>query len=58
MIVYQGLAYRQAAKILGIPLGTVKSRMNKAMRSLHHALLVNGQRAVQNKSNNAVLEKT
>ena len=35
LIVYQGLGYRAAAETLGIPLGTVKSRMNKALQSLH-----------------------
>ena len=57
LIVYQGLAYREAAESLGIPLGTVKSRMNKALRSLHHALLGTGHAALQKKSGNAILEK-
>jgi RNA polymerase sigma-70 factor (ECF subfamily) len=57
LIAYQGLAYREAAETLGIPLGTVKSRMNKALRSLHHALVVTGHAALHNKSNSALLEK-
>jgi len=38
LVAYQGLKYREAAGVLGIPLGTVKSRMNKALRSLRKAL--------------------
>jgi RNA polymerase sigma-70 factor (ECF subfamily) len=38
LIVYQGLKYREAAGVLGIPLGTVKSRMNKALQSLRKTL--------------------
>lgn len=32
--VYQGLAYQEIADVLGIPLGTVKSRMNMALKEL------------------------
>jgi RNA polymerase sigma-70 factor, ECF subfamily len=39
LVVYQGLKYREAADTLGIPLGTVKSRMNKALHSLHKAMM-------------------
>jgi RNA polymerase sigma-70 factor (ECF subfamily) len=39
LIVYQKLPYREAAEVLGIPLGTVKSRMNKALQHLHEALI-------------------
>jgi RNA polymerase sigma-70 factor (ECF subfamily) len=39
LVAFQGLKYHEAAGILGIPLGTLKSRMNKAFRSLHAALL-------------------
>jgi RNA polymerase sigma-70 factor, ECF subfamily len=38
-VVYRGLKYREAAAVLGIPCGTVKSRMNKALRVLHQALI-------------------
>jgi RNA polymerase sigma-70 factor, ECF subfamily len=39
MVVYQGLKYREAAKALGIPQGTLKSRMHKALQSLHKAII-------------------
>ena len=38
LVAYQGLKYREAADILGIPQGTVKSRMNKALHNLRKAL--------------------
>jgi RNA polymerase sigma-70 factor, ECF subfamily len=38
LMAYRGLRYREAAEVLGIPLGTVKSRMNKAMQSLRETL--------------------
>jgi RNA polymerase sigma-70 factor (ECF subfamily) len=35
MLVYhQGLKYREAAEVLGLPVGTVKSRLNGAIRRL------------------------
>jgi RNA polymerase sigma-70 factor, ECF subfamily len=42
LVAYKGLKYREAAGALGIPLGTVKSRMNKALHSLREALLAAG----------------
>ncbi len=39
LVVYKGLTYRTAAKTLGIPIGTVKSRMNKAIHSLYEMLI-------------------
>ncbi len=39
LVVYRGLKHREAAEVLGIPRGTVKSRMSKALRSLHEALI-------------------
>jgi RNA polymerase sigma-70 factor (ECF subfamily) len=38
LVVYQGLKYREAARVLRIPSGTVKSRMNKAFQSLRETL--------------------
>jgi RNA polymerase sigma-70 factor (ECF subfamily) len=40
LVVYRGLKHREAAKLLGISCGTVKNRMNEALRSLHEALIV------------------
>ena len=40
LVVYRGLEDREAARVLGIPLGTVKSRMHKAPLNLRDALLV------------------
>jgi len=45
LVAFQGLKHREAAVVLGIPLGTVKSRMNKALRTLHKALLPTGHAA-------------
>jgi RNA polymerase sigma-70 factor, ECF subfamily len=42
LVAYRGLKYGEAADALGIPLGTVKSRMNKAMRTLRE-VLINGE---------------
>jgi RNA polymerase sigma-70 factor, ECF subfamily len=39
LIVYRGLSYQETAETLGVPLGTVKSRMNSALPSLRRALL-------------------
>jgi RNA polymerase sigma-70 factor (ECF subfamily) len=38
LVVFQGLAHSEAADRLGIPLGTVKSRMNAALQRLRRAL--------------------
>lgn len=37
LIYYQGMKYRDAAEILGIPVGTVKSRLHAAMIKLREA---------------------
>jgi len=34
---YQGLKYREIAEIMGIPVGTVKSRLHAALCKLHEA---------------------
>ncbi len=36
---YEGLNHREISKALRIPVGTVKSRMNKAVKSLRHELV-------------------
>ncbi|MBN1589041.1 MAG: sigma-70 family RNA polymerase sigma factor [Pirellulales bacterium] len=38
LVYYQGLKYREAAEILSIPVGTVKSRLHAAMYKLNLAL--------------------
>lgn len=38
LVVMQGLAYHEAAEVLGVPTGTVKSRVNAAMRQMREAL--------------------
>jgi RNA polymerase sigma-70 factor (ECF subfamily) len=37
LIYYQGLKYREAAEVLGIPVGTVKSRLHAAVLRLNEA---------------------
>ncbi len=41
--IYQGREYREIAEILGIPVGTVKSRMHLAMRALREAFDVESE---------------
>jgi RNA polymerase sigma-70 factor (ECF subfamily) len=38
LICIDGLSYREAAETLGIPIGTVMSRLARARQSLHHSL--------------------
>lgn len=38
LIVYEGFKYREAAEMLGIPLGTLKSRLSQAIRRLAEML--------------------
>lgn len=38
LVYYQGLKYREAADILDIPVGTVKSRLHAAIQKLHDSL--------------------
>ena len=35
LVYYQGLKYREAADVLGIPVGTIKSRLHAAVNRLH-----------------------
>jgi RNA polymerase sigma-70 factor (ECF subfamily) len=37
LVYYQGIKYREAAEVLGIPVGTVKSRLNAALHKLLEA---------------------
>jgi RNA polymerase sigma-70 factor (ECF subfamily) len=37
LVYYQGLKYREAADVLGVPVGTVKSRMHSALLKLNEA---------------------
>lgn len=37
LVYYQGLKYREAAEVLGVPVGTVKSRMHSALLKLNEA---------------------
>ena len=39
LVYFQGLKYGEAAQVLSIPVGTVKSRMHAAMLTLSHTLL-------------------
>jgi len=41
LVYYQGLKYREAAEVLAIPVGTVKSRLHAAVGKLNHALTQN-----------------
>ena len=45
LIYYQGLKYREAAEVLDIPVGTVKSRLHTAIRKLAELLGAGGNRA-------------
>jgi RNA polymerase sigma-70 factor (ECF subfamily) len=38
LVYYQGLKYREAAEVLSIPVGTVKSRLHSALAKLSEAL--------------------
>jgi RNA polymerase sigma-70 factor (ECF subfamily) len=39
LVYYQGLKYREAAEVLAIPVGTVKSRLHAAIRRLEQSLI-------------------
>jgi RNA polymerase sigma-70 factor (ECF subfamily) len=38
LVYFQGLKYREAAEVLDIPVGTVKSRLHAAIQKLNEAL--------------------
>jgi RNA polymerase sigma-70 factor (ECF subfamily) len=38
LVYFQGLKYREAADVLSIPVGTVKSRLHAAIRKLEQSL--------------------
>lgn len=38
LVYFQGLKYREAAEVLGVPVGTVKSRLHAAIRKLERTL--------------------
>jgi len=38
LVYFQGLKYREAAEVLDIPLGTVKSRVHAAIQRLNESL--------------------
>ncbi|MDR2641188.1 MAG: RNA polymerase sigma factor [Planctomycetaceae bacterium] len=38
LVYFQGLPYREAAEVLGIPFGTIKSRLNQAINKLNSLL--------------------
>ncbi len=42
----EGMGYQAIAQVLGIPEGTVGSRLNKARRDLRAALLQSGWRVI------------
>lgn len=41
LVYYQGLKYREAADVLEIPVGTVKSRLHAALARLHEKIIQN-----------------
>jgi RNA polymerase sigma-70 factor (ECF subfamily) len=38
LVYFQGLKYREAAEVLGVPVGTVKSRLHAAIAKLNESL--------------------
>ncbi len=48
LVYFQGLKYREAAHVLGVPLGTVKSRLHGAIQKLGDVLAAGSRRAMHN----------
>ncbi len=55
LVYFQGLKYREAAEILGVPVGTVKSRLHTAVEKLTAALTAAGVSPLQEQAPQAVL---
>jgi RNA polymerase sigma-70 factor (ECF subfamily) len=43
LVYHQGMKYREAADVLGIPVGTVKSRLHAALLKLNESWLASGR---------------
>ena len=43
LVYFQGLKYREAANVLGVPLGTVKSRLHGAIQKLGEVLAASSE---------------
>ena len=43
LVFYQGLAYQEAAEVLGVPVGTVKSRMFNALNQMREQMQQDGK---------------
>jgi RNA polymerase sigma-70 factor, ECF subfamily len=57
LVVFQGLTYRAAAETLGIPNGTLKSRLHTAIKSLHKTFIAVNDNASQKISKNSIFCK-
>ena len=55
LVYFQGLKYREAAEILGVPVGTVKSRLHAAVEKLTAAVLAAKEPQRQEQAPQAVL---
>ena len=43
LVYHQGMKYREAADVLAIPVGTVKSRLHSALLKLNQSWAISGQ---------------